>query len=101
MRVNELSDFFRSIREDNRITTSHISLYMALFERWNQNDFKNPVLIRRREIMQAAKIGGIATFHKCIRDLHELGYIRYSPSYDPAVKTSVRMNGLDGIGWVG
>jgi hypothetical protein len=89
MRVPELSSFFVSIRSDNRISTSHISLYMALFECWNQNDFQNPVFIRRQQVMESAKISGLATYHRCMRELHEYGYINYFPSYNPAICSTV------------
>ena len=75
MRVRELSSFFEAIRQDNRISTSHIALYMSLFECWNQNEFQNPVFIRTQQIMKSAKISGLATYHKCIKDLHAYGYI--------------------------
>jgi hypothetical protein len=39
--------------------------------------------------METAKISGIATFHKCIKDLDELGYISYLPSRNPAVNSRV------------
>lgn len=89
MRVRELSYFFEAIREDNRISTSHISLYMALFECWNQKDFQNPILITRRSIMAAAKISGLATYHRCIKDLNQYKYIIYCPSYNPAKLSQV------------
>lgn len=89
MRVRELSNFFDAIRNDNRISTSHISLYMALFELWNQNDFQNPISIRRQQIMEAAKISGLATYHRCIRELQEYGYINYLPSYNSAISSQV------------
>jgi hypothetical protein len=89
MQEQRLTEFFNAIKEDNRITTGHISLYMALFESWNRNDFKNPVFITRKQVMETAKISGIATFHKCIKDLDELGYISYLPSRNPAVNSRV------------
>lgn len=84
MPIAQLSRFYEQIREDNRITTAHISLYMALLERWNQADFTGPVVFTRRELMAAAKISGLATYHRCIRDLARFGYIDYHPSYHPA-----------------
>jgi hypothetical protein len=84
MQVKELASFYNSIREDNRISPSHISLYMAFFQYWNDNDFQNPVQFKRSEIMQAAKINGLATYHRCIKQLHEYGYITYSPSFNPS-----------------
>jgi hypothetical protein len=61
------------------IKARHISLYMALFECWNKNCFENPVSITREIIMPIAKISGIATYHKCIKDLYNFGYIKYLP----------------------
>ena len=89
MLVKELTLFFEAIREDNRISTTHISLYMALFECWNQNDFQNPVLIKRRQVMECAKISGLATYHRCIRELQAYGYIAYLPSYNAAICSQV------------
>lgn len=84
MSISQLSRFYIMMKEDNRITTTHISLFMALFERWNEVGFEGPVHFRRGEIMELAKINGLATYHKAIKDLSQFGYIRYIPSYNPA-----------------
>jgi hypothetical protein len=87
--VKELTSFFSAIREDHRIGTSHISLYMALFQLYNLNQFQNPVEITRSAVMEVAKISGLATYHKCIKDLADFGYIQYQPSYNPAISSQV------------
>jgi hypothetical protein len=92
--VKQLTSFFDAIREDNRIGTSHISLYMALFQFYNLNHFKNPILINRNKVMETAKIYGLATYHKCIKDLTQYGYIEYLPSFNPATSTQVRLLGV-------
>jgi hypothetical protein len=89
--VKELTSFFSAIREDHRIGTSHISLYMALFQLYNLNRFKNPISVNRSSIMKIAKIFGVATYHKCMRDLTEFGYINYEPSFNPIVKSQVSL----------
>ncbi len=89
--VKELTSFFSAIREDHRIGTTHISLYMALFQFYNLNRFQNPVNITRAAVMEAAKISGLATYHKCIRDLADFGYIQYQPSYNPAISSQVHL----------
>jgi replication initiation and membrane attachment protein DnaB len=89
MKVPQLTYFFNKIRQDNHITPSHISLYMALLERWNQNRFNSPVLFYRKDIMIMAKMNGTATYHKCIKDLQSLGYIEYYPSHNPAFPSEV------------
>jgi hypothetical protein len=87
--VKELTRFFSAIREDHRIGTTHISIYMALFQFYNLNQFQNPVDITRSSVMEVAKISGLATYHKCIRDLADFGYIQYRPSYNPAIGSQV------------
>jgi len=89
--VKELTSFYSAIKSDPRIGTKHISLYMALFQFYNLNKLSNPILITRTAIMEVAKISGLATYHKCMRDLVEYGYIQYEPSYNPAISSQVRL----------
>lgn len=56
---------------------------MSLFQFWNCNRFKNPISISRDEVMRISKISSRATYHKCLKNLHSLGYINYEPSYNP------------------
>lgn len=80
-----LTEFYKAIEEDPRIGSTHISLYMALLQQWNVNGGKNPVLICRQAIMNAAKISSRHTYNKCINSLHEYGYIVYEASVNPLV----------------
>jgi hypothetical protein len=89
--IKELTSFYEAIWDDIRIGPTHISLYMALFQLYNLNQFRNPVSICRKRVMQAAKINGLATYHKCIKDLHEFGYILYLPSFDWRTTSRVNM----------
>lgn len=88
-RIQELTSFYRRIRDDHRIGPTHISLYMAIFQLYNLNSFQNPVRTNRALLMEMAKIAGLATFHKCIKELREFGYIRYLPSHDSKVSSQL------------
>ena len=87
--VKELTSFYSAIKSDPRIGTTHISLYMALFQFYNLNRLTNPILITRTAVMEVAKISGLATYHKCMKDLVEYGYIQYQPSYNPSISSRV------------
>jgi len=87
--VKEITSFFSAIKEDPRIGATHISLYMALFQFYNLNRLTNPIAITRTSVMEVAKIRGLATYHKCMKDLVECGYIEYQPSFNPAVSSQV------------
>lgn len=56
---------------------------MALFQSWNLNRFQNPISITRNEVMRISKIFSKATYHKCVNELHQKGYINYEPSHNP------------------
>lgn len=74
-----LSDFYKTITDDARIHSKHISLYFALLYKWNA-DHQNPVLVFRDELMRTAKINARHTYNKCMNELDEYGYITYCPS---------------------
>lgn len=90
--IQQLSHFLNSIPDDPRLGPYHISLYMSLYHHWLLNGCMDQFHIQRESIMQMAKISGIATYHKCIKELDEYGYIKYRPSYNPAGTTKVVMN---------
>jgi hypothetical protein len=87
--IKELTQFYAAIRNDSRIGISHISVYIAHFQLYNLNHFKNPVEITRVVVMELAKISGLATYHKCIKDLVEFGYIQYQPSHYSRINSLV------------
>jgi hypothetical protein len=84
--TNQLAGYTRQIRrmaKDQRLIATHISLFTALFVAWRQNGFASPFPVTRKKLMGFSKIASVATYHKCIRELDELAYIRYQPSFSP------------------
>lgn len=81
--IKHLTGFFEKVGSDKMLNPTHVSLYMSLFQFWNCNRFKNPISISRDEVMRISKISSKATYHKCLKNLHSLGYINYEPSYNP------------------
>ena len=81
--IKHLTGFFEKVATDRTLNPTHVSLYIALFQFWNCNRFKNPISINRDEVMRISKISSKATYHKCLKNLHSLGYINYQPSFNP------------------
>jgi hypothetical protein len=78
-----LNSFYRKADGDQKISPSHISVYMALVHIFLSRRLKNPIVINRLEIMKRAKINSRNTFGKCLHELHLYGYIDYRPSFNP------------------
>lgn len=81
--IKHLTGFFDKVAKDRLLNPTHVSLYIALFQFWNYNRFRNPISISRDEVMRISKISSKATYHKCLKALHANGYIKYEPSYNP------------------
>lgn len=81
--IRHLAGFFDRVAADERLNPTHISMYVSLFQFWNASRFKNPISISRGELMRVSKISAKATYHKCMKELNDFGYLQYRPSYNP------------------
>lgn len=80
---------------DKKLSSSHISLYNALFLIWNQCGFDTDLSINRNDVMKLSKIGSANTYTKCLKDLDKEGLIKYNPSYNPLVGSKINMYRFD------
>jgi hypothetical protein len=87
-----LNVFFATTDEHPQLGTSHVGLYAALYYLYLLNACQDPIMIRRHQVMELAKIRGIATFHKCMKDLCEAQYLRYEGMKYPAKRSRVWLN---------
>jgi hypothetical protein len=74
----------KQMAKDQRLMATHVSLFTALFIQWQRSGFHSHFAVTRKVLMAYSKIASIATYHKCIRQLDEFGYIRYQPSFHPS-----------------
>ena len=75
--IRHMNAFFAQVRKDDRLHANHVSLYMALFQIWNQYHFKKSFPILREEVISLCCIGSMNTYTRCIKELHSYGYIMY------------------------
>ena len=74
--------FYQKAGADNRLSPAHISLYFALLHEAGHT-LSIPFYLQRPVVMQKAKICSSVTLNRCLRELHEYGYIDYRPSFTP------------------
>ena len=89
--IKHLNAVFQKIYADKRLNTTHVSLYMALFQFWNINRFPEEFYIDRQEIMQLSKIGSTATYHGCLKQMNTWKYLKYMPSHNPYKGSKIKM----------
>ncbi|MEX0314042.1 MAG: hypothetical protein AB3N18_07680 [Allomuricauda sp.] len=89
--IKHLNGVFVQFTKDNRLNPTHISLYVALFQIWNEYHFTDSFYINRSEVMELSKIGSKSTYHRCIKELSHWGYLLYSPSNNPFKGSRIKM----------
>ncbi len=92
MSLQILMQFLTSAENDPRMSAVHICLYVTLFHHWCTGTVQGPLSFSRHHIMNAAKISSRATYHRCMKDLHDFGYIRYIPSHHPVLGSMAFLN---------
>lgn len=93
--IIHMNNWFARIYEDDRLHSTHIALYLALFQCWNVNRFRNPFTIFRAELMQLSKIGSANTYTRCLKELNKWGYLNYTPSFNPMEGSKVDLYRFD------
>ncbi len=89
--IKHLNGVFLQFSKDNRLNPTHISLYVGLFQLWNNYHFRDSFHIDREEVMAYAKIGSKSTYHRCIKELHHWKYLLYIPSHNPFQGSRIKM----------
>ena len=77
--IKHLNAVFQKVYADKRLNTTHVSLYMALFQFWNLNRFREEFYIDRQEVMELSKIGSTATYHRCFKTDGFMGLSKIFP----------------------
>ena len=89
--IKHINGVLQQFNGDSRLNPTHISLYIALFQLWNIHHFPDVFFIAREEVMKKSKIGSIATYHRCLRNLNDWKYIDYLSSHNPYKGSEIKM----------
>ena len=87
--AEQLNNFLARVTSDTNLTTTHIGVCTALAVAWIDSGLVNPFNVSRSRLMIASRIKSKATYHKVVKDLVSLRYLKYNPSYHPSKGTEV------------
>ena len=93
--ILHLNAVLRKFAQDERITSSHRSLYLALFEVWNQKHFPQTNMVNSKRVMGLAKIRSRTTYIKLLQDLKTWEYLQYHSSNNPKIGSLIEMFRFD------
>lgn len=84
-----LSSEIQAIEKDTRLKAWHVALLVALFTMAIKQGRREHVKVSRSKVMALSHITTLPTYHKYFKELQELGYIYYRPSYHPGVRSEI------------
>lgn len=71
------NNVFRMMDNDERIQAKHVTMYLALFRRWNQLMFPKRFIVNRSEFLIKFKRKSKGVYANTLKELHDFGYINY------------------------
>jgi len=86
---NIFRQLLQSISRDSRITVWHLAVVFGVIQLSVCDDLSEPILVSRRQVMYLARISSISTYHKCMKELQDYGYIVYLPSFHPGIRSRI------------
>ena len=87
--LNIFRGFIESLVSDERVTVWQMGMVLGMVQLANGNKIEDPISISRKKVMLLSHINNLMTYHRCIKDLQDFGYIKYYPSYHPGIRTTV------------
>ena len=91
MGLEELLNYLDVIEKDSRLNVWHFALLTAILYLGNRQGQKTKIYVSRSKIMALSHIHTLPTYHKYFKQLQEMGYIRYKPSYHPGYRSEVEL----------
>lgn len=92
MEMGSFREYLFMMARDKRLTVWHISVLFAIMQLSTQDDvFGSTIFISRSKVMRLARIKSAMTYHKCMGQLQQYGYIFYMPSYHPGEGSRVHL----------
>ena len=82
-------DFFETIADDPKMSTTHVVIYLALLHQWHLQGSPSSIEVASFEVMRLTKIRKRDTYLKGVKDLAEFGYIKYQPAENEYIKARI------------
>lgn len=77
--------------DDPMLNVWHLSILTAILGLgYRQGEIKR-IKVSRSKIMLLSHVNTLPTYHKYFKQLQDLGYIKYTPSYHPGYKSEVEL----------
>lgn len=87
----EIMNFFSMYMNDPGLNVWHLAILTAVLNLGYKQGQRQTINVSRSRIMALSHINTLPTYHKYFKQLQDLGYIKYKPSYHPGYKSEIEL----------
>lgn len=91
MTFEELKGYIRLFENDAKLNVWHQALMNAILHLACLQKEQKVIRVSRRRLMSFSHIATLPTYHKYLKELQDMGYIIYRPSYHPGYRSEVEL----------
>ena len=91
MQPGDVIHYFRMMEGDTRLNVWHSAILVAIISMGLTQGRSKAIKVSRSKIMAKSHVRTLPTYHKYFKELQDLGYIGYRPSYHPGVRSEIDM----------
>ncbi|MDQ6470592.1 hypothetical protein RB619_08060 [Flavobacterium sp. LHD-80] len=91
MEINTLFDYLKLFEKDTRLNVWHFSLLSAVLYLGYRQRQSKIIKVSRSRIMSLSHVKTLPTYHKYFKELQTMGYIKYTPSYNPGYQSEIEL----------
>lgn len=87
----QIMNYLNAYLDDQKLNIWHLALLTAILSLGYRQGKRRRVKVNRSRIMELSHINTLPTYHKYFKELQNLGYISYTPSYHPGGRSEVKL----------
>ena len=91
MSSEELMEFLAIYEKDRRLNVWHLALLIAVLRCAYRQRERLVIRVSRSRIMDMSHVNTLPTYHNYFKELQDMGYIRYRPSYHPGYRSEIEL----------
>ncbi len=91
LKERNIMDYISLYIDDPKLNVWHLSILIAILGLGYRQGQRRRIKVSRSKIMELSHVNTLPTYHKYFKQLQDLGYIKYTPSYHPGYKSEVKL----------
>ncbi|CAD0004785.1 hypothetical protein FLACHUCJ7_02005 [Flavobacterium chungangense] len=91
LKESYIMSYLSMYSNDPKLNVWHLSILTAILGLGYRQGQRRRIKVSRSKIMELSHVNTLPTYHKYFKQLQDLGYLEYFPSYHPERRSEVKL----------